>query len=635
MKQGTLSINSENIFPIIKKWLYSDHDIFARELVSNGVDAITKLKKLAGIGEFDKAENEEYRIIIVQDEKNATLQFIDNGLGMTAEEIEKYINDIAFSGATDFLEKYKDKSDTEQIIGHFGLGFYSAFMVSTKVEIDTLSYKEGAKAVHWTNDGGTEFTLDETNRTLRGTEITLHIADDSKEFLSFQLRSAISKYCSYMPVPIYILSAEEYEKFPNPFLAEISKPVDKAMTEDSAKGEHKESTDTTKKVTSEETVTEAEKEPRLPAPINDTHPLYLKRPNEVSDEEYKEFYRQAFMDFKEPIFWIHLNMDYPFNLKGIIYFPRAKNEYEFAEGHIKLYNTQVFVDDNVNEVTPEFLTVLNGVIDCPDLPLNVSRSALQNDGFVKKISDYIGKKVADKLKGLSKNDRELYESSWKDIGPFIEFGVIRDEKFAEQMKNNLLFEHIDGNHLTLKELKDAVGENSIYYTNDPMRQTQYIEAQRKENHTVVVLKHTIEQALMSHLEMTEEGLTFKRVDSVDEEKKEEVGETLAPLFQSKVSLIALADEMIPAMFVQDENSRRSMEFAKMYGIDMPSAEKSLVLNKNNSIVKKLIEAENTNDETKMVAEYIESIAKISSDDFTKEDMNKFTKISNAILNKLL
>lgn len=629
MKNGRLSINSENIFPIIKKWLYSDHDIFARELISNASDAITKLRALSAMGEFELPANEEYRIYVVKDEENSQIRFIDNGIGMTAEEVEKYINDIAFSGATDFLNAYKDKSDSDQIIGHFGLGFYSAFMVSSSVEIDTKSYKQ-EDSVHWRNEGGIDFSMRESERSIRGTEITLHIAEDSKKFLGNELDTTIQKYCSYMPYPIYVMDAKTFDAIENPFLADESERKS----------------------------------------INDTTPLYLKSPASVSDEEYREFYKKAFFDFKDPIFWIHLNMDYPFNLKGIIYFPRAKNEYEFAEGHIKLYNSQVFVADNVNEVVPEFLTVLSGVIDCPDLPLNVSRSALQNDGFVKKISDYIGKKVADKLRSVSSKDRKIYEDSWKDIGPFIEFGVIRDEKFSEQMKDNLLFAFTDGDFATLDELKEKAGESPIYYTTDVMRQAQYIEAQLSEGNRVVVLKHKIEQALISHLEMTDEKIKFKRVDSIEGDC-EALPEGIDKLFGAEVAAADMKDTGICAMYVIPEHERRSAEFAKLYGFDFgidKGNEKKLVINKNNAVIQRLLalleeerEAEkvemdketakegesaekgtkentekvNVSDEAMLVAKYIEALARISSDEFTKEEMKEFTRLSNEVLTKIL
>lgn len=615
MKQGKLSIHSENIFPIIKKWLYSDHDIFARELISNSSDAITKLMKLSGIGEFKQPVDEEYRIYVIKDAENNTLTFIDNGIGMTEEEVNKYINDIAFSGAEDFLAMYKDKSDAEQIIGHFGLGFYSAFMVSTTVEIDTLSYKKDAEAVRWINHGGIEYEMTESDRILRGTAITLHLSEDSKTFLTHDLDRAIMKYCSFMPYPIFVLTAEEFRKLEYPFRAF---PETQTENKEQVNG------------------TEAQNA-AAPQPVNDIHPLYLKQPTSVTDDEYNEFYKKTFFDFKDPIFWIHLNMDYPFRLKGIIYFPRAKNEYEFTDGHMKLYNSQVFVADNVNEVVPEFLRVLNGVIDCPDLPLNVSRSALQNDGFVKKISEYIGKKVADKLRIVSTKDRKAYEDSWKDIGPFIEFGVIRDEKFSEQMKDNLLFQYTDDTHATLSELKEAAEEKTVYYTTDPMRQAQYIEAQLGEGNKVIILKHAIEQALISHLEMSDPGLKFRRVDSIEGDG-ESVTEHLQELFGEDTVFIDMKDESIPAMYLQSEDARRGSEFAKLYGLDigLNKDQRKLAINRNNKMIEKLLSSESNQAENhQLVADYIKSLAKISSDQFTKDDMREFTKLSNEVLGKVL
>ncbi len=627
MNKGKLSINSENIFPIIKRWLYSDHNIFARELISNAADAITKLRTLAAAGEYQAKDDEKFEIFVIKDEANSVLRFIDNGIGMNADEIKKYINDIAFSGAEDFLAAYKDKAESDQIIGHFGLGFYSAFMVASSVEIHTLSYREGSEAVHWKCDGGTDFEMGASDKKSRGTEIVLHIADDSKEFLTYSLDAAIRTYCSYMPYPIYVMSSDEYKK-----------------------------------------LSDADPAASAPLPINDTNPLYLKSPGQCTDEEYKEFYKKAFFDFKDPIFWIHLNMDYPFNLKGIIYFPKAKSEYEFAEGRIKLYNSQVFVADNIGEVIPEFLTTLNGVIDCPDLPLNVSRSALQNDGFAKKIRDYIGKKVADKLRALSTSDRHAYEQDWSDIGSYIEFGVIRDAKFSEQMKDNLLFMYVDGSFATLSELKSAntghesnsaeksdstgtddadeteskTGESqeiTIFYTTDPIRQAQYIEAQEAEGNRVVVLRHAIEQALISHLEATEQNLKFKRVDSISDSTAgdaEELSDDKKALFDSDTLIRQFKDTSVAAMFAQPEEDRRNEVFAKLYGIDLGAAKKKLILNKNNPTVAKILAATDVADEdVRLAAKFIEALARISTDDFTKEQMQEFAKISGEVLNRLV
>ena len=455
-KKGSLSINSENIFPIIKKWLYSDHDIFLRELVSNACDAITKLRKLDMIGEFEEPEDNHYRVDVKVSPENKTIKVIDNGLGMTADEVEEYINQIAFSGAEDFLAKYKDKTNEDQIIGHFGLGFYSAFMVADKVTINTLSYQEGAVPVYWECDGGTEFVMNDGDRTERGTEITLYLGEDSTEFANeYRVREILNKYCAFMPEEIYFTNEDAKE--------EVEEEIPEVVEEDGTPAEEGDSVE--------------KKEPEAPKPINDTVPLWAKHPNECTDEEYKEFYRKVFMDFKEPLFWIHLNMDYPFNLKGILYFPKINYEYESIEGTIKLYNNQVFIADNIKEVIPEFLMLLKGVIDCPDLPLNVSRSALQNDGFVKKISDYITKKVADKLAGMCKVEKENYEKYWDDISPFIKFGCLRDEKFNKKMKDYILFKNLDKKYVTLPEYLEAAkdkNENKVFYVTDEVVQSQYI-----------------------------------------------------------------------------------------------------------------------------------------------------------------
>ena len=457
-KRGTLSINSDNIFPIIKKWLYSDHDIFFRELISNGCDAITKLKKLEVMGEYTFPENHKNKVEVIVNPEEKTLKFIDTGLGMTAEEVEEYITQIAFSGATQFLEKYKDKTNEDQIIGHFGLGFYSAFMVADEVQIDTLSYKEGATPVHWVCDGGTEYEIGEGNRTEVGTEITLFLNEESLEFANeYRAREVIEKYCSFMPVEIFLSKAnaeQEYETIDESELKEDDVIVERIHEE--AKTEEKENENGEKEIVEVSPAKDKVKINKRPVSLSDINPLWMKHPNECTDEEYKEFYRKVFMDYKEPLFWIHLNMDYPFNLKGILYFPKINMEYESIEGTIKLYNNQVFIADNIKEVIPEFLMLLKGVIDCPDLPLNVSRSALQNDGFVKKISDYISKKVADKLSGMCKTDRENYEKYWDDISPFIKFGCLKDTKFSERMMDYILYKNIDGKYLTLE---DCIKEN--------------------------------------------------------------------------------------------------------------------------------------------------------------------------------
>ena len=527
-KRGSLSINSDNIFPIIKKWLYSDHDIFFRELISNGCDAITKLKKLEVMGEYTFPENHKNQIQVIVNPEEKTLKFIDTGLGMTADEVEEYITQIAFSGATQFLEKYKDKTNEDQIIGHFGLGFYSAFMVADVVEIDTLSYREGAQAVHWSCDGGTEYELEDSNRTEVGTEITLHLNEESLEFANeYRAREVIEKYCSFMPVEIYLSKAnapQEYETIDEADLREDDVVVE--HIHEDAKTEEKENENGEKEVVEVSPAKDQVKINKRPVSLSDTQPLWMKHPNECTEEEYKEFYRKVFMDYKEPLFWIHLNMDYPFNLKGILYFPKINTEYESIEGTIKLYNNQVFIADNIKEVIPEFLMLLKGVIDCPDLPLNVSRSALQNDGFVKKISEYISKKVADKLSGMCKTDRETYEKYWDDINPFIKFGCLKDTKFSDRMMDYILYKNLDGKYLTLEdylkeneteeeakeEAETVIEENkeetaeeikkdaeegkepektTVYYVTDEVQQSQYINMFKEAGKDAVILKHIL------------------------------------------------------------------------------------------------------------------------------------------------
>ncbi len=485
VKEGSLSINSENIFPIIKKWLYSDHDIFYRELVSNGCDAITKLKKLDMMGEYTIPDDMHFKIRVVVNPDEKTIKFIDNGIGMDAQEVEEYINQIAFSGAQDFLAKYKDKTNEDQIIGHFGLGFYSAFMVADRVAIDTLSWKDGAKAVHWESEGGTEYKMDDSEKDTIGTQITLYLNEDSYEFCNeYRAREILMKYCSFMPVEIYLENATakpEYETIPVEEVKETDKVIERIMEE--AKTEEKEKEDGTKETVEVSPAREMAKIEKRPVPLNDTTPLWTKHPNECTEEEYKEFYRKVFLDYKEPLFWIHLNMDYPFNLKGILYFPKINTEYDSIEGTIKLYNNQVFIADNIKEVIPEFLMLLKGVIDCPDLPLNVSRSALQNDGFVKKISEYITKKVADKLSGMCKTDRENYEKYWDDINPFIKFGCLKDEKFAEKMNDYIIFKNLDGKYITLPDAlkeNEEKHKNQVFYVTDENEQSQYIDMFKKE-----------------------------------------------------------------------------------------------------------------------------------------------------------
>ena len=476
-KQGSLSINSENIFPIIKKWLYSDHDIFIRELVSNGCDAVTKLKKLSVMGEFEEADDEKYKVEVRINPTDKTLTFIDNGIGMTEDEVDEYINQIAFSGAAAFMEQYKDKASDEQIIGHFGLGFYSAFMVADKVTIDTLSYKEGATPVHWECDGGTEFDMEDGDKAERGTTITLYLNDESYEFCNeYRCREVLNKYCSFMPVEIYFVNEEEEAKKAEEAAKKDAeeKVIDVDVKDADAKENNADTVDGDSEVTLEE---EEEEEDDAPKPINQIHPLWTKHPNDCTDEEYKEFYRDVFHDYKEPLFWIHLNMDYPFNLKGILYFPKINTKYDTIEGTIKLYNNQVFIADNIKEVIPEYLLLLKGCIDCPDLPLNVSRSALQNDGFVKKISNYITKKVAEKLSGMCKTDRENYEKYWDDISPFIKFGCIRDQKFNDKMKDYIIFKNMEGKYVTLPDYLEAGKEkyeNNVFYITDEVAQSQYI-----------------------------------------------------------------------------------------------------------------------------------------------------------------
>ena len=562
---GSLSINSENIFPIIKKWLYSDHDIFFRELISNGCDAITKLHKLALIGEYNYPEGHKDSVRVIVNPEEKTLKFIDTGLGMTAEEVEEYINQIAFSGAADFLEKYKDKANDDQIIGHFGLGFYSAFMVADEVHIDTLSYKDGAKAVHWECDGGTEYDMSEGTRTEIGTEITLFLNEDCLEFANeYRAREVISKYCSFMPVEIFLEKAnaeQEYETIDESELREDDVVVE--HIHEDAKTEEIEKEDGTKETKEVSPARDRVKINKRPVSLSDIHPLWTKHPNECSDEEYKAFYRKVFQDYKEPLFWIHLNMDYPFNLKGILYFPKINTEYDSIEGTIKLYNNQVFIADNIKEVIPEFLMLLKGVIDCPDLPLNVSRSALQNDGFVKKISDYISKKVADKLTGMCKTDRETYEKYWDDISPFIKFGCLKDEKFCDKMSDYILFKDLDGKYQTLKDLvpeEEAadvdVVENpddkqedteekepektTIFYVTDEVQQSQYINLFREEGKNAVILKHNIDAPFISHLEMKNDKIKFQRIDAdltedfveaTDEAELKETTDSLTEIFR--------------------------------------------------------------------------------------------------------
>ncbi len=675
-RNGSLSINSENIFPIIKKWLYSDHDIFYRELISNGCDAVTKLKKLDMMGEYTLPEGFQAKIEVIVDPQAKTLKFIDNGLGMTADEVDEYINQIAFSGATDFIEKYKDKSNSDQIIGHFGLGFYSAFMVADEVHIDTLSYKEGATPVHWECDGGTEFTMEDGDKTEVGTVITLFLNEDSLKFCNeYEAREVIKKYCSFMPAEIYLSKAgttdtqtiKADEKLDTDEVVEVIKP-EKEEDEEKLK---------------------IKKRPEL---MNETRPLWTKHPNECTKEEYQEFYRKVFQDYKEPLFWIHLNMDYPFNLKGILYFPKINMEYESIEGTIKLYNNQVFIADNIKEVIPEFLLLLKGVIDCPDLPLNVSRSALQNDGFVKKISEYISKKVADKLSGMCKTEKEEYDKYWDDISPFIKFGCLKDDKFCEKMTNYILFKNLDGKYLTLPECleikpleeneaekavdetgaeveaeivtddADDVTEDSeekkekvIYYVTDEQQQGQYISMFKAAKMDAVILTHNIDQPFVSQLEAKNEGIKFQRIDAdltdtfkakTSKKAEKELEEQAAGLLEImknalkndklNVKLQKLKNKKIASVITLSEESRRMQDMMKMYampGMDMSAFGgdgETLVLNANHPLVEYVV-ANQEGENTAMICEQLYDLAKLQHEPLSPEAMSKFIARSNDIM----
>lgn len=660
-KTGSLSINSENIFPIIKKWLYSDHDIFYRELISNGCDAITKLKKLELIGEYEKPEGKEYKLQVTVNSNDKTIVVEDNGIGMTAGEVEEYINQIAFSGARDFLERYKDKANEEQIIGHFGLGFYSSFMVADKVIIDTLSFKEGEKPVHWESEGGTEFEMEEGTKEEAGTRITLYLNEDSAEFSNeYRAREVIEKYCAFMPVEIFLTNGAggpEYETVEKEDLTDDDTVVETIVEE--AKTEEKEKEDGTREIVEISPKTEKYKILKRPVPINDINPLWNKHPNECSEEEYKAFYRKVFMDYKEPLFWIHLNMDYPFNLKGILYFPKINMEYDSIEGTIKLYNNQVFIADNIKEVIPEFLMLLKGAIDCPDLPLNVSRSALQNDGFVKKISDYITKKVADKLSGMCKTDRETYEKYWDDIAPFIKFGCLKDEKFAEKMHDFIIFKNLEGKYLTLTDCleraKEEGHENKIFYVTDEKTQSQYINMFKESGQDALILPHNIDNPFITHLEQKQENLKLLRIDSdVNETLKEDVkeedkealgkeGEALKEIFckaldndKLEIKVERLKNESISSMVTLSEETRRMHDMMKsynMYGMD-PSmfggSGEVLVLNANNSLVKYVLE-HGQGENTAKICEQLYDLAHLSHGSLTPERMTKFIARSNEIM----
>ena len=692
-KHGNLSINSDNLFPIIKKWLYSDHDIFFRELISNGCDAITKLKKLEMMGEYTLPSDYKPEIHVVVNPEEKTLKFIDNGLGMTADEVEEYINQIAFSGATDFIEKYKDKANNDEIIGHFGLGFYSAFMVADQVTIDTLSYKDGATAVHWSCDGGTEFDMADGTKEGVGTEITLFLNEDAVEFSNeYRAREVIEKYCSFMPTPIFLEKANaetEYETIDAADKLDTDTVVETIHEE--AKTEEKENENGEKEVVEVSPAKDKLKIVKRPVPLNDTNPLWAKSPNECTDEEYKAFYRKVFLDYKEPLFWIHLNMDYPFNLKGILYFPKINTEYDSIEGTIKLYNNQVFIADNIKEVIPEFLMLLKGVIDCPDLPLNVSRSALQNDGFVKKISEYITKKVADKLIGMCKTDKENYEKYWDDISPFIKFGCLKDTKFCDKMNDYILFKNLDDKYLTLPELlvkeeekkdenkdeaevldadgnpikkesTDAADENTeekderkvIYYVTDKLQQGQYIKMFKEQNMDAVILDHNIDTSFISQLEQRNEHYKFMRIDAdVTESLKDETSaedlkaetDTLTDVFKKalnndkltvKVEKLKNAD--IASVITLSEEGRRMQDMMKMYamngmgGMDpnMFAADQTLTLNANNELVKYIFEHKDS-EHVPMFCEQLYDLAMLSNQPLSVDAMAKFVQRSNQIM----
>ncbi len=648
IKSGNLSIDSENIFPIIKQWLYSDHDIFYRELISNGCDAITKLKKLEGIGEVQLPDDNEWKMSVFVNQENKTITFTDNGIGMTADEVDKYINQIAFSGARDFLEQYKDKSGSDQIIGHFGLGFYSAFMVADKVTIDSLSYKEGAKPVYWESEGGMSYSMSEGDKDERGTTIVLYLNEDSYEFSNeYKAKEVIEKYCSFMPVPIF-------------FKNENAKP---------------------------EEVKEGE-EPKKPEPINEVNPLWTKHPNDCTEEEYKKFYREVFNDYKEPLFYIHLNMDYPFNLKGILYFPKINTEYDTIEGKIKLYANQVFIADNIKEVIPEFLMLLKGVIDCPDLPLNVSRSALQNDGFVKKISDYISKKVADKLIGMYKTERENYEKYWDDISPFIKFGCLKDEKFRDKIKDFVVFKNLEGKYVTLPEYikaskgetaeaTDANGEkieaevvnetpadenkdsekeekkDTVYYVTNEKQQSQYINMFKENGKDAVILTHSIDQPFITQLEYDNKDVKFMRIDAevagdfkdeVSEEELKAETEKLTEFFRKNlgkeklnVQVEKIKSEKIAAMITLSEETRRFQDMMKMYsmngmdlGNDTLGEGETLVLNANHPLVTYLFEHSRTKN-AGIICEQLYDLATLAHKPLEPEAMTKFVERSNEIM----
>ena len=682
-KKGSLSISSENIFPIIKKWVYSDHDIFARELVSNGCDAITKLKKLDMMGEYTLPDGYKGKIQVIVNPEEKTLKFIDNGLGMTADEVEEYITQIAFSGATEFLNKYKDKTTEDDMIGHFGLGFYSAFMVADEVHIDTLSYKEGAKPVHWVSEGGTEYEMEEGDKEEVGSEITLFLNEDCVEFSNeYRIREVLEKYCSFMPVEIFVSKANaepEYETIPEEEVLDTDTVVE--HIHEDAKMEEKENENGEKEMVEVSPASDKAKIVKRPVSISNPAPLWTKHPNECSKEDYIDFYRKVFMDYKEPLFWIHLNMDYPFNLKGILYFPKINTEYDSIEGTIKLYNNQVFIADNIKEVIPEFLMVLKGVIDCPDLPLNVSRSALQNDGFVQKISEYISKKVADKLSGMCKTDKENYEKYWDDISPFIKFGCLKDEKFCEKMSDYVLFKNLDHKYMTLKECieknggkaepeEKTEGENAeqsaekkeaekttIYYVTDEQQQSQYINMFKKEGLDAVILSHNIDSPFITQMEQKNEHIKFQRIDAdltdhfkedVSEEEKEafkEKTDSLVEIFRKalgndklEVKVEKMKDENVASMITLSEESRRMQEMMKMYGMSgmdpsMFGTNATLILNANHPLVEYVVEHKD-GENTEMFCHQLYDLAMLAHKPLSPEEMTEFVKRSNEIMMKL-
>ncbi len=676
-EQGNLAINSENIFPIIKKWLYSDHDIFIREVISNGCDAITKRKKLSLIGETVLPDDYRAKIDVEVNPEDKTITFTDNGLGMTADEVKEYINQIAFSGAADFLEKYKDKANDEQIIGHFGLGFYSVFMVADSAEIHTLSYREGAEAVHWESDGGLTFEMGPSEKDTVGTQIILHLNEDSYEFANeYRVREVLEKYCSFMPVEIFLTKANaepEYETIPSEEVTEEDTVIEEIVEEpkeevkegeDGEEGEKKEPVKKTKIL-------------KRPVSLSDINPLWNKHPNECTEDEYKEFYRKVFQDYREPLFWIHLNMDYPFNLKGILYFPKVNLEYENIEGMIKLYNNQVFIADNIKEVIPEFLLLLKGVIDCPDLPLNVSRSALQNDGFVKKISDYITKKVADKLSGMCKTDRENYEKYWDDISPFIKFGCLKDEKFKEKIKEYILFKDLNDKYSTLSEYLETLPEpeveaevvepgeedqeepqetetpkKTVYYVTDLQQQSQYINMFREQEMNAVVLLHNIDQPFVSSLEAGDDAVKFQRIDADlteafkeegDEEQLKEETELLTDIFKKatgrdnlEIKVEKLKNDKVSSMITMSEDARRMQDMMKMYaangmgGMGMSDMGQTLVLNANHALVQYVLEHKE-DDNTDLICKQLYDLALISHHPLEADKMTEFIERSNEIM----